>query len=185
MSAPGLFKTPWVKCTSKALPRGIKHQVLSSLYSLLLSSFAISSFPIQSSSANPETILICRGKSRTCMHSSQCTVLSSTKPGHTKGRSEPFHASSRPGPRDRPFSASLKSAIPRMPSSLGWPSTNQFTALPSPGFNQYQNACGQDTWKINHIDLKQHKFAEASWTHPLCCRYSSTGGWHGWCPALL
>lgn len=103
MSVPGLFKTPWVKCISKALPKGVKDQMLSSLYSLLLSSFAISSLPIESSSANPETILICRGKSRAWMCSSLCTALSSTKPSHTKGRSEPlpFHASNRPGPRDR------------------------------------------------------------------------------------
>lgn len=185
MSLPGLFKTPWVKCISKALPRGVKDQVLSSLYFLLLSSFAISSFPIQSSSANPEIILICRCKSRTWMHFSQCTALSSTKSGHTKERSEPlpFHASSRPGPRDRSFAASLKSAIPHVSPPLGWPSTNHFTILPPPGLSQCQTACGHHAWKMNHIDLKQPKSAKASWTYPLCARYNSTGGQHAWCHA--
>lgn len=166
MSVPGLFKTPWVKCISKALPRGVKDQVLSSL---LLSSFAISRVPqfnphlwIQRQSSSVEG-----GAEHGCTLP-QCTALSSTKSGPIKGWSEPlpFHASSRPGPRDRPFAASLKSAISCMSAPLGWPSANQFTALAPPQFRQCQSASGQQAWKINHIDLKQDKSAEASVDSP-------------------
>lgn len=188
MSVPGLFKTPWVKCISEALPRGVKDQVLSSLYSLLLSSFAVprvSQFSphlwIQRQSSSVE-----RRAEHGCSLP-QCTALSSTKPGHTKAWSEPlpFHASSRPGPRDRPFAASLKSAIPHMSAPLSWPSANQFTALAPPGFSQCQSASGQQACKINHIDLKQDKSAEALVDLPTHCAPGTTPQEAGMADAML